>query len=328
MRPRKADRHLPPCVYEKHGAYWLVKKGKWTRLGATLSEALLAYAGTIETGGKGMVQLVDKVYAHHSPKLAENTRHSYTLCANKLKTVFADFEPQQIKGKHVAALKLSMADHPSRANHTLSFLKVVFQYALEWQLVESNPCIGIRPYTLVKRSRYLTDQEFLAIHAVANPVLQLVMDLCYLTGQRVGDVLTIQRRDLKEDGIHFQAAKTKNSTGARVVVSWSPELRAVVERARQMNPGVIHLTLLVGKHKKPLTYRSVIGYWWQACKAAEVKDAHIHDMRAKSATDAEAQGLNPQILLGHATAAMTERYIRRRQTPVISGPAMKKESGK
>ncbi len=32
MRPRKKDRHLPPCMYIKHGAYYLVRKGKWERL--------------------------------------------------------------------------------------------------------------------------------------------------------------------------------------------------------------------------------------------------------------------------------------------------------
>ena len=324
MRPRKTDRHLPPCVYEKHGAYWLVKKGKWTRLGNTLPEALTAYAGTIEaSGGRGMVKLIDRVFAHHTPKLSKHTQASYKLCANKLKKVFAEFEPHQVKGKHVAALKLSMAEHPTRANHTLSFLKIVFQFALEWQLVNDNPCVGIKTYTLAKRNRYLSDEEFTAIRENAKPILQIVMDLCYLTGQRVGDVLAIQRRDLGEDGIYFQASKTKNTTGSRVVVAWSPELREVVARATKLNPGVIHLTLLVGKHKKPLTYRSVIGYWWQACKDAEVKDAHIHDMRAKSATDAREQGLDAQKLLGHGSAAMTERYIRNRKIPVVTGPVMK-----
>ena len=46
MRPRKTDRHLPACVYLRHGAYWLVKRGKWTRLGADLATALAEYART------------------------------------------------------------------------------------------------------------------------------------------------------------------------------------------------------------------------------------------------------------------------------------------
>jgi hypothetical protein len=32
MRPRKSNLDLPSCVYLKHSAYWLVKRGKWIRL--------------------------------------------------------------------------------------------------------------------------------------------------------------------------------------------------------------------------------------------------------------------------------------------------------
>jgi len=42
-------RHLPACVYRRHGAYWYVKGGKWTRLGAELPEALSNYAGLLES---------------------------------------------------------------------------------------------------------------------------------------------------------------------------------------------------------------------------------------------------------------------------------------
>lgn len=38
-----------------------------------------------------------------------------------------------------------------------------------------------------------------------------------------------------------------------------------------------------------------------------------HDIRAKSGTDADASGLNAQMLLGHVDAATTRRYIRHKQ---------------
>lgn len=325
-RPRKTDKHLPPCVYFKSGAYWLVKKNKWTRLGATLQEALSVYAGAFEAHASGMPALIERVYAVHTPKLSASTKSMYRLAANKTKEVFKEFEPGQVKGKHIAALKLAMSETPARANHTLSWLREVFRYAVEWQLVDTNPAAGIRPYPSNKRSRYITDDEFSAIRANAKPLLQLVMDLCYLTGQRVGDVMAIHRRDLRDEGIYFKAKKTANSTQIQFVVAWTPALREVVDRAKEMNPGVAHLTLLVGKHRKPLTYRTVIGYWWDATKAASVADAHIHDIRAKSATDAKAQGHNAQALLGHGSAAMTERYLRLRETPTVFGPSIRQAS--
>ena len=47
MRQRKVDRHPPPCVYQKHGAYWLVRAGKWHRLGTNLVTALAEYGRRI-----------------------------------------------------------------------------------------------------------------------------------------------------------------------------------------------------------------------------------------------------------------------------------------
>lgn len=39
-RPRRYDRHLPPRLYHRHGAYWHVVGGRWTRLAADLATAL------------------------------------------------------------------------------------------------------------------------------------------------------------------------------------------------------------------------------------------------------------------------------------------------
>ncbi len=46
-RPRKINKHLPACVYQKHGAYFYVKGGKWTHLGSNLGAALAEYSRII-----------------------------------------------------------------------------------------------------------------------------------------------------------------------------------------------------------------------------------------------------------------------------------------
>lgn len=322
-RPRRADRHLPPCVYLKHGAYWLVKRGKWERIGSTLSEALAEYARRHEAPAGGMAALIEKVYQHHTPKLSASTRKTYRTVADRLSVIFKEFTPEQVKGKHVAVVKLKLADTPVWANHTLSFLRTVFQYAVEWQMVDGNPCVGVKPYSTRKRSRYLTDAEFHAIRAQAGPRLRVIMDLCYLTGQRISDVLAVHQRDLSEAGVYFKAEKTANSTQVQFVVAWTDELRAAVEAAKALRGGVASLLLFTNRLRKPLTYPTVRQQWEDACKAAQVEDAHLHDIRAKAATDAKAQGLDAQLLLGHGDAKMTERYLRLRETPLVRGPSFR-----
>ena len=44
-----------------------------------------------------------------------------------------------------------------------------------------------------------------------------------------------------------------------------------------------------------------------------MEDAHFHDIRAKAATDAKAQGMDYQGLLGHSSQAMSDRYVKLRE---------------
>lgn len=313
--------HPVPCVYLKHGAYWLVKRGKWERIGATLEEALAEYGRRAQTPKGGMAALIEQVYAHHTPALAKATRDCYRTAANTLSRKLAAFAPEQVKGKHVAAIKLSMAEHKVTANHALTFLRTVFTYAVEWQLVATNPCIGIKPYRTPKRDRYLTDGEYGAIKAAAGARLGVIMDLCYLTGQRISDVLSIHARDIVDAGVRFKAQKT----GVQFTVGWTDDLRAAVEAAKALQKGPRTLHLLSARGARPLTYSTVRQQWDDACTAAGV-DANIHDIRAKAATDAKAQGFDAQALLGHASAQMTARYIRLRESPIVRGPTMPRRS--
>lgn len=323
-RPRKSDKHLPPCVYEKHGAYYYVKAGKWTRLAADLHAALAEYARRFDNPRGGMPELVENVLTHMSPKLSKNTIDQYKIAAARIKETFAEFAPDQIRPKHVAALKMDMSDTPNMANRVLSFLKTVFSYAVEWQLVDSNPCVGIRRHAEGKRQRYITDDEYAAIYAKANPRMQVIMDLLYLTGQRVGDVIAIKRADINDEGIAFDQQKT----GAKLLVRWTPELRDAIARANALNGNVLGPTLFrTRSHAKGApSYGATRDRWKEAVEAAGVEDANIHDLRAKSLTDAKRQGKDAQSLAGHTTAAMTDRYIRLREVPVVDGPTFSRQA--
>lgn len=329
-RPRKKDRHLPPRVHFKHGAYYYVHAGKWERIGATLQDALAEYGRRVEPPKGSMAALIERVYQHHTPTLAESTRSQYRIAADALKKAFAEFSPEQVKGKHVAAFKLAGKAAPNMTNRKLSFLRTVFTYAVEWQLVSDNPCIGVKRHDEDERDRYITDAEYAAIYAKAGPRLRVIMDLLYLTGQRIRDVLVIHRSDLTDEGILFKPRKTKGSTKVKICVEWSPDLRAAVERANALNGNVRAMTLLTGRPRKkgspvkPPDYRTVKDQWDKACAEAGVDDATPHDLRAKALTDAEKQGIDPQVLAGHASAAMTKRYLRLHSTAVIPGPSFKR----
>ncbi len=323
-RPRKSKGPYPPCFYLKSGAFYLVKKNKWTHLGRDLSLALAEYGRLMEADKVGgMPQAIEDFYGRLPAKLAASTRLQYRHAADVLKRKLQQFEPMDVKSKHVAAIKQSMAETPNMANRVLSFMRQVFADLVEHQAVDSNPCIGVKRYAEAKRKRLLNDEEWHAIHEKAGPRLKIIMELQNLTGQRIGDVLSIRRNQITDEGIVFEQQKTE----ARLLVRWSPELRAAVKAAKEMGDGVATLALLRGVDGKPPDYGSVSLQWRKACEAAGIEDARLNDGRARSATMARRQGKNAQALLGHTSAAMTERYIRDRETAQVDGPSIRSQIG-
>jgi len=314
--------HPFPCVYFKHGAYWLVKRGKWDRIGKTLEEASTEYLRRTQTAKEGKLPaLIEATLQRHFKvkTLAKATKDQYRVAADVLKRKFARFDgPDQVKSKHVAQIKKDGADTPNMTNRIVGLLRTLFAYWVEDQLCDSNPCVGVRRYQEAKRTRLIEMDEWAAIYAKAGSRLQVIMRVAFLTGQRIGDVLKIHRRQLTDDGITFKQQKT----GALVLVRWSPDLKAAVADALALHKGVPALWLFVGRKGKHADYRTVLEQWHTACGAAKVEDALPNDQRAQSLTNAKRQGKNPTKLAGHTTPQMTERYLRDRDAEVVDGPSL------
>jgi integrase len=71
---------------------------------------------------------------------------------------------------------------------------------VEWAAVDTNPCRDVRKFSEPKRERYVTDAEYNAVHKLASPMMRVAMDLAVLTGLRRGDLLTLTRHNLSDEG--------------------------------------------------------------------------------------------------------------------------------
>ena len=307
-------------MYQKHGAYWYVKGGKWRKIGTELHAALVEYARIVATPKDGMPALIDEALPHLLDGLAASTVKHYTSCARLLREIFADFYPNQVRHGHVVEMMDIYKDQPARGNHMLTVLKLTFQWALDRGRVEANPCISVKRFAAKSRDRLITQGEYAAIYKFCPPWLQCVMDLCYLTGQRIGDILSIERAQLIDTGIYFRQQKT----GKQLVVAWTPELRAVVKRAEETQGPVISTKyLLSGRGGQPRAHQNVWRVFKTATRRAGIRDATLHDLRAMSGTHAESQGIDPSALLGHSDARTTRIYLRDKAPKVVKGPSRK-----
>lgn len=307
-------------MYQKHGAYWYVKGGKWRKIGSDLHGALTEYARIVTAPKDGMQALIDDALPNLTKNVAASTRKQYEYCAAQLQEAFVDFYPNQVRHGDVVELLDGYSDRRALANRMLTVLKLVFQWALDRGRVEANPCVSVKRFVQKPRDRLITPKEYAAIYEGCPPWLQCVMDLCYLTGQRIGDVLKIEDDHLHDEGLYFEQQKT----GKRLVVAWTPELRAAVERAQKLRAAPTRTPYLLGGRGGNLRLHSNV---WRIFKDAAVRanvpDVTLHDLRAMAGTDAESQGIDPSALLGHSDPRTTRIYLRDKRPKLVKGPTRK-----
>lgn len=337
-RPRKSGSTLPPSYFESHGKVYHVTAKGWRPVG-TASDAHAEYSEKLRQGSEGQLNpLIDAALAtmksRKSEPLSENTKDAYTRAAKKLKHLLRKFtSPEQVKQRDAAMVKKLLAPTPGMANRVISFAREIFSGWLEDQLIEYNPFTGIKRFKMNRRTRLIEQAEWDKIynHKETGQRLKCIMDGLFLTDQRIGDVLTIDERDILDDGpgIYFKQQKT----GKELIVAWNPQIREWIARCRALHGKVVKVDFEIKGRPRYLfrsnrggrvSYKTLYPQWVRAVEAAGIENCNLHDNRAFSATEAQRQGLDPQKLLGHDDARTTRVYLRGREIDIVQGPQMKR----
>ncbi len=350
-RQRKTDKHLPQRVYFEHGRYWFKPKrpgatppGFTSRidLGTTLGEMYDALKKLVEaprTIGK-MSTLFDRYLRDSLPNLAPRTQSDYRKYIERLRPVLNEWEPPELTAGDIFDIRATIAQESGvvQANRHVSCLSAVFREAIGWKAVTVNPCLQLKRLREPPRTRYVFDHEFTGVYEIASDVIQVMMDLATITGQREGDLLKLPNRDptvYTDEGMMFRPGKSKRrhprhgaivESAKTVIVEWSPELREVIERARKLGPD-IRKTLVCNLQGKPFTESGFRSNWHRLIQAGlkgrkksngavdiapVIKESFtFHDLRAKSGSDAEdVQEANDR--LAHDDLRTTQVVYRRK----------------
>lgn len=265
----------------------------------------------------GLPALIDKALPAITSGKAESTAAQYKAMALLLKEVFVEFRPEQVRHGDIVQMMDAFGDRPAIANRMLTVLRLVYAWALDRQIVEVDPTVSVKRFKQKSRDRLISQKEYAAIYSQCADWLQVVMDICYLTGQRIGDVLKIERSHLLEEGIFFEQQKT----GKKLIVGWTQELSTAINRAKKLEYTLKSAKyLLAGRAGKMRLHSNVWRSFKEAANAVGVENVTLHDLRAMAGTEAERQGYDPTALLGHTDRRTTKIYLRDRSTKVVAGP--------
>jgi integrase len=114
---------------------------------------------------------------------------------------------------------------PVQANRTLALVRKIFNFGIQEDMVEVNPCHGlVRPGQERQRDRVLSPDEVRKLWTSLDgvtPARAAIFKLLLLTAQRVGEVLTMRREDLDLRGGWWTipAERSKNGLAHRVPLS-------------------------------------------------------------------------------------------------------------
>jgi integrase len=313
------NRNLPPRMHEKHGAYYHVSTSvprKWTKLGNDLGTSLKAWANleasTIPSDQTTFVAIAAMYKANDVAKLRDLTQRDYAKHLACLERVFGAMNLENIRPSDVHQyLQLRGQKSPHQANREKAVLSAMFNYARRIGIIDCpNPCQGIRGHTEKAREQYVTDTQYLALYALAEPHIQDAMDIALYSGQRPGDILKIDLADLQPDSFYIQ----QNKTGAKLRIARTGALATVLDRI--LGRDRLGTQLLVNKSGHALTSGALRSGFDRARELAKV-DWQFRDLRAKAATDLQNLA-HAQKLLGHRSRTTTEAYTRDRQGDFVN----------
>lgn len=224
---------------------------------------------------------------------------------------------EAIQPQHVRQYLRWRNEAPVRANREKALLSAIWNYAREMGYTAlANPCTGVKGNKETGRDVYIEDSVYKVVHEKADAGLRDAMDLAYLTGQRVGDTLRMDERDIREGHIWVTQSKTK----AKRRIEIAGELAQLIDRIRARKAGhkVRATRLIVAEDGSPMTASMLRSRFDKARVAAKIPKGsfQFRDLRAKAGTDkAESSGdiLQARDQLGHTTVVMTEQYIRDRK---------------
>ena len=224
---------------------------------------------------------------------------------------FAAFPLEKLTAKALRVLRDRKADLPGAANDRVKVLRAMYSWAMERDLVETNPTLEL------KRIRYSTTghhawtpsevEQFEARHPVGSRA-RLALALLVWTGLRRSDVIRIGKQHVKDGWLKMPLHKNSERSPVTVELPLSPELAAVMSASP-----VGDLTYLVTEYGRPFTAAGFGGWFRDRCNEAKLPQCSAHGLRKAGAVRAAENGATAHELMalfGWLSLAEAQRYTR------------------
>jgi integrase len=191
-------------------------------------------------------------------------------------------------------------------NRELSCLKRMFNLALKAGRLSHAPYIPLLDENNARQG-FLDHNLFITLRQALPDYLRDPVSFLYLSGWRLGEMQTLQWRDVDVAGklIRLRAEHSKNK--ATRILPLAGELLEVIERARDSRR--LDCQLVFHRQGRPIgDFRKA---WSNACRSAAVDGLIVHDLRRSAIRNMVRAGIPERVamaLSGHKTRSVFDRY--------------------
>lgn len=318
------------AIYYKKGAYWIdyYCRGRRfrERIGPSkrLAEQVLAKRKLeiaedkfLDKRKETKVQFKALVgqYLAHTKDIKKSHRRDKNS-ANHLCEFFKNSLISTITPKSIEQYRLTrkrsrnrQGNHPKPAtiNRELAFLKRVFSWAIENEIITANPAKHVKLERENNvRDRVLSKDEFNSLLQFTDVDFQPVFMTAYFTGMRLSEILNLKwaKVDMKNGFIKLEPENTK--TGEGRLVPLHPEVIESLKGIVRAIHSPYVFTRSNGKRIKEVRYALK-----SACQKAGIEGFRFHDFRHTAVTNWIRQGhdyFKIMAATGHKTTTVFQRY--------------------
>ena len=222
--------------------------------------------------------------------------------------------------KHVSDIVGAKAATPEAANKLLKVMRGLLNYAVNIDMVASNPAIGVKKYKSCGDGFHSWTEEeiakFEACHAIGTRA-RLALALLLYTAQRRSDVVGMGWQSVVGDSIAVRQQKTATA----LTIPLHPELRRVLAAMPRTN-----MNFLVTERGAPFTAAGFGNWFRDQCNLAGLPQCSAHGLRKAAATRLANAGCTASqiaAITGHRSLVEVAHYTRGADQERLAREALK-----
>lgn len=213
----------------------------------------------------------------------------------------------------------------AKGNKEIGLARVILEFGVRTRRLESNPFEGIEKLATPRVDRYVEDFEMALAAKVGRReggplhIAAVALMTGYYCVRRSGEVLSLTREQLRDEGIEWHATKRQRGEARKVgLIEWSPELKATIDEALSIKrrEGASELFVfgnMSGNRYTKGGWKATLQKLMNACEVEAgirnipFKRFSLQDCRPKGVSDKMARGDRDVV---DATMHSSERMVR------------------